>query len=515
MDKIVKGKSAKRNYVYNLLYQVFLFIVPLATTPYISRVIKASGIGQYSFSYSITSYFVLLASLGFGYYAQREIARHSDDKHAQSVIFFEIMICKLLSTALSIGINLILIYTNVYNEYTLLMKLLLINIASTFFDVTFFFQGKEEFGLIAIVNVLSKSLGIICIFLFVKNENDLWLYAFFQSFVLIFSGLALWAFLPKRIERVKFNELHFTRHIVPTLCLFIPTIATSIYTMLDKTLIGIMVEGETPVTNVTEDGTIITIIKKTSDIENGYYEQSEKVVKMAMAIITSLGTVMIPRNSKEVAQGHEDKLIENIYKALRFTLLLGVPLTLGLIATANNFSPWFFGEGFEKVPTLIMIFSPIVLIIGLSNVLGLQYLIPKKKDGKFTLAITTGAAVNLCLNLILIRFYNSYGAAIASVIAEASVTTIMFIFVRKEISFLTMLKQCWKYIVSGLLMFGIVYSTQYFLKLEAKPLFTIILILEGACSYFLLLLILRDSAFIDGCKKIIGKLTSRFKKKEK
>ncbi len=515
MGKVLKGKSAKKNYIYNLLYQVFLFIVPLATTPYISRVIGPSGIGQYSFSYSITSYFVLFASLGFGYYAQREIARHSQDRHAQSVIFFEIMICKLISTLLSMGINLILIYTNVYNEYTLLMKLLLINIASTFFDITFFFQGREEFGLIAIINVLSKTIGIACIFIFVKNEDDLWLYTFFQSFVLIFSSLLLWAFLIKRIERVKLSELHFTRHIVPTLCLFIPTIATSVYTMLDKTLIGLMIEGNTTIAETAPDGTITTIIKKTSDIENGYYEQSEKVVKMAMAIITSLGTVMIPRNSKEVAQGHEEKLIENIYKALRFTFLLGMPLTLGLIATANSFSPWFFGTGFEKVPYLIMIFSPIVLIIGLSNVLGLQYLIPKKNDGKFTIAITSGAIINLCLNLILIRFYKSYGAAIASVIAEASVTAIMFIFVRKEISFLKMLKQCYKYIISGLIMFGVVFLTQYFLKLDANPLFTMILVLEGACTYFLLLFILRDSAFIDGSKKIIGKLIPHIKKKDK
>lgn len=502
-----KQKSAGKNYIYNLIYQVFLLIVPLITTPYISRVIGASGVGQYSFAYSITSYLVLLAALGFGYYAQREIARQSSSKYEQSRIFWEIMICKLISTSLALGIDLALIFTGVYQEYTLLMKLLLINVAATFFDVAFFLQGKEEFGIIALVSTLIKLAGVICIFVFVKTENDLWVYTLLQSCILVFSNLVLWFFLPRRLEKIRFSDIKFGRHLIPTLRLFIPTIAASIYTMLDRTLIGVIVTGE--VVSTDENG--VEIIKKVSDIENGYYEQSEKIVKMAMTIITSLGTVMIPRNSKEVAEGHEEKFVDNVYKALRFTFLLGVPISLGLLAIAQNFCPWFFGDGYEKVPMLMMIFSPIVLIIGLSNVLGLQYLIPKKNDGRFTIAITCGAAINLCLNLILIYYYQSYGAAIASVIAETIVTAIMFIFARKEISFIKTIKDCWKYLAAGAIMFGAVFLTQYFLN--ARPLFTFLLIFEGMAVYFLLLLVFKDSAFLFVCQKIKEKVLLHLKKK--
>lgn len=505
---VQKQKSAKKNYFYNLVYQFLLLIAPLITTPYISRVIGVSGVGQYSFTYSITSYFVLLASLGFGFYAQREIARHDSSKKNQSILFWEIMICKFLSMGLALCIDLALIFAGVYQEYTLLMKLLLINIVSTFFDVSFFFQGREEFGLLALVNSIAKILGVVCIFVFVKSENDLWLYAIFQSAIMALPYFVLFFFLPKRLEKVSLSELHFTRHLVPTLRLFVPTIAASIYTMLDRTLIGLMVTGEKTI--IGEDG--VEIVKKISDLENGYYEQAEKIVKMAMTVITSLGTVMIPRNSKEIASGHVDKFIENIYKSLRFAFFLGVPIFLGLLAVANNFCPWFFGEGYEKVPALMMIFSPIVLIIGLSNVLGLQCLIPEKQDGKFTIAITCGAIINLCLNLIFIPFYQSFGAAIASVIAESIVTATMFVFVRKQISFVKAIKTSWKYFVAGSVMFIAVFTTQHFLT--PSLLYTCLLVLEGVAIYALMLLLLKDSAFLSIGKNILSRLKRKKQNKE-
>ena len=179
----------------------------------------------------------------------------------------------------------------------------------------------------------------------------------------------------------------------------------------------------------------------------------------------------------------------------------------GVGAVAQNFSPWFFGDGYEKVPILMMIFSPIILVIGFSNVLGIQYLLPLKKDKKYTIAITSGAAINLFLNLILIRLLWSYGAAIATIVAELTVTVIMFIFARKDISFFNTLKATWKNILSGLIMFAAVFTTQYFLK--SSILNTLLLVFEGAAIYFGLLLLLRDNLLLLMIKKIFAK----FKKK--
>lgn len=481
----------RKNYIYNLVYQIFLLITPLIVTPYVSRVLGSAGVGQHSFTYSLVTYFVLLGSLGFNVYAQREIARYQGDKEKQSLIFWEIFLARLISVGVSLAIYLGIAFSGVYGDtYSKLMFILTINVVATAFDITYLFQGNEQFGIIALRNIIIKCIGIAAILIFVKNESHVWLYTLCQSVILIVSNLSLWTRLPKVLTHVSTKELNIKRHFVPTLRLFIPTIAVSVYTMLDKTLIGVLIPGTT---------TINGIEYNISDIENGYYEQSEKLVKMAMTIVTSLGTVMIPRNSQAIAAGNTEEFNKNINGALKFVFFIGVPIMFGLAAVAKNLSPWFFGSGYEKVPNLIMMFSPLILIIGLSNVLGLQYLIPMKKDRKYTIAITSGAALNLLLNLLLIRNLMSYGACIATLCAEIVVTTIMFIFAKNDISFFKTILNSWKYIVSGGVMFGIVYLTQHYLSASAP--FTLLLVLEGIVIYFSLLLCLKDDIILSFLKK--------------
>ena len=130
------------------------------------------GIGQYSYTYSLITYFTIFGALGFGYYAQREIAKYQNDKYMQSKVFWEVNICRLLSVGIALAVNLILCFTKVYGDYELLMLLFSINIIATAFDIAFFFQGNEDFGKIVIRNVIIKILSIIAIFLFVKDTND-------------------------------------------------------------------------------------------------------------------------------------------------------------------------------------------------------------------------------------------------------------------------------------------------------------------------------------------------------
>lgn len=501
--KFIKKKSVKRNYVYNLIYQIFLIIVPLVLTPYVSRVLGASGIGKYSFAYSIASYFILFGSFGFGYYAQREIARNQGDKHSQTIIFWEIIIARMLSVFISIIVYLTIYFMKLYGDYSSLMLILLINVAATAFDISYIFQGNEEFGVLAMRNIFIKIIGITLIMIFVKSKDDLPLYTFLNSIILVGSNLSLWPNLNKMLVHVDFNEIHFKRHLKPALRLFLPTIATSIYTMLDKTLIGIIVPDSIAI--VSNDGT--TIFENAANLENGYYESAEKIVKMSMMIVTSLGTVMIPRNSQEIASGKINKFIDNIYKALKFVFFLGIPIMFGILAVSINFCPWFFGAGYEKVPYLMMIFSPLVVIIGISNVLGVQCLIPQRKDKQFAIAIIAGAIINLVLNLFLIKFFWSYGAAISSVVAELIITIIMVILLRKQISFFNVVKENWKYILSGIIMFSIVFLTQLFL--ESSVLNTLLLIVEGIIVYFLFLILLKDRFIFELYRNIMIKMRTK------
>ena len=505
-----KKHSIAKNYFYNVIYQVFILIVPLITTPYISRVLSANGVGQYSFSNSLCSYFILVAALGFGYYAQREIANNQNNKKEQSIIFWEIIVVRFFSVSIALMINIILFFCGAYGNYSILMLWWSLAIIAVEFDISFLFQGNEEFKKIVGRNIFIKTISVLLIFLLVKNTNDVWIYVVCTSASTLFGNLSLWLFLPKYLRKVSIHELRPQKHILPTLKLFIPTIATSIYTVLDKTLIGFLVEGTYEVSEtIVENGVekTIVLIQKYSDLENGYYEQSEKIIKMCMAIITSLGTVMIPRNSKLYSENNEIMLKKNFYFSTNYVWFLGIPIMLGLIACAPNIIPWFLGDGFGKCIGLMQLFAPLVLLIGFSNVFGLQYLVPTKRDGKFTIGILAGTVSNLILNLILIKFFWSYGAVIASLIAEFLVTLVMYFMIRKEISIKQILTQSIKPIIAGCIMFLIVYFTQKYLI--PKWYYSVLLVIEGIIVYTLFMYILRDQFLM----KLIHDISLKFKNK--
>lgn len=507
MSDIVKPKqkSIKKNFIYNLIYQVFLIIVPVIVTPYVSRVLQADGVGQYSYSLSIVSYFSLLAALGFTYYAQRAIANCRDDKEKQSKIFWEIVIIRFISTLLSLSIFVSLVFlVPAFNDYKILLLILSGNILAVGIDVTFIFQGNEDFKQISIRNFFAKIIVVSCVFIFVRNKNDLWLYTLIQALSPLFSAVLMLPFLKKYLVKVPLNSLKPIKHLVPCLRLFIPTIAVSVYTMLDKTMIGAMIPGET---TIIENGQ--EVIKKISDLESGYYNQAEKIIKIFVTIVTSLGTVMIPRNSYFFANNQVDKAKNNIFKGIKFAYFLAMPLMLGVICVANNFSPWFFGEGYEKVPLLMMVFSPLVVAIGLNNVFGIQYLIPSGQDTKYTISVTCGAVFNLGLNAILIPFMSSVGAAIASVSAEFLILIIQMIMLRKVFNPLKVLISGWKYVLAALIMF----VPCFFMGRALPPsiINTLLIVLVGIATYVLSLIIMHDEFLISIFYKVKEKFLKNVK----
>ncbi len=485
----MKKKSITKNYFYNMIYQLFLIIVPIAVTPYVARVLGDDASGRYSFATSILTYFTLFAALGFGYYAQREIAKHQDNQEMQAKIFWEIIIARFIPVIITTVVYIGILLSGVYGDkYTVLIAILIIQVVAIAFDIAFLFQGNEDFAKIVIRNVIIKSLSIASIFIFIKEPNDLWKYVLIQSLTVILSNISLWLGLSKKIFNVDLKKLRPLKHLLPTLILFLPTIATSIYTSLDKTLIG-----------------VITGI----DSENGNYEYAEKLVKMLLTIVTSLGVVVIPRNSKYFADGNIEAVKENIYKSIQFVLCLGIPLMLGTICIADNLIPWYLGDGYNKAANLMKILSPIILIIGLSNVFGLQFLIPSGQDKKFTISIITGAVINFGLNWLLITYWKSYGAAVATVVAEFFVTLFMIVFARKDIKFYKAMLSSWKYVVSGLIMFLPCYFVGNILNPSIFN--TLIIVVIGVVVYGMCLVILRDK-FVFG---IISKVKLKFHKKDK
>lgn len=465
-------KSIAKNYIYNLIYQIMIMIIPLITTPYLSRVLGAENIGIYGYSISIVTYFILFGSLGLSLYGQREIAYVQNDKKRRSLLFIEIFIIKSITMIISLMLFYFLFCLN--GEYSYFFKILIFEIIANIIDISWFFQGLEEFKKIIIRSVIIRLISVICIFVFVKSSNDLDIYFYIYTLSSLFGNFSLFLYLPEYLVPIKLKDLCVGRHFLPALNLFIPQIAIQIYTVLDKTMLGVMLDGKAEV---------------------GYYEQAIKLVKLLMTLATSLGTVMMPRIAYIYANGNIDELKKYIKKSFSVILLLAFPLMFGIISISKNFVPLFYGAGYDKVILLIIILSPLIIIIGISNIIGNQYLLPTKQQKKYTFSVLVGAVVNFLLNIILINKLMSFGAAISTIIAESCVTITQFLLVKEFIRFGDIIKLSYKYFICSLIM---LFSSLVIAFVFPSCLYTLIAqIFVSIFIYFLCLIIMKDSIVMD------------------
>lgn len=479
----MKKKSIKKNYIYNLTYQILLLLTPLITTPYLSRVLEADGVGTVSFAESIVSYFTLFATLGITTFGQREISYVQDNKAKRTQVFWETKLLQVITSTCVLAVYVVFAFLQGNRALYLILSF---NILAVLVDVVWLLQGMEEFGRIVFRNIVFKILSIAYIFVAVKTKEDVIKYVFGIAFFLFLSNASLWPYVSKYVGKPNWNEVKPFRNISVVISLFIPTIAVQIYTVLDKTMIGLITQ---------------------SSFENGYYEQAIKISKIVMTVVTSLGTVMIPRIGYHFGRGETEKVNSFMYRGYRFVWFLGIPLCFGLLGTASNFVPWFFGDGYEKVVSLLGILAFLILAIGINNVTGMQYLIPTKRQNLFTMTVLIGAGVNFVLNMVLIHFFQSIGAAIASVAAETTIALVQLWLVRKEFSVKKVFLSCWHYLVAGgAMLVGLKILGR---QLSPSVLHTVLMVVSGAVAYLLMLAIFRDSFFIDNVKNVMNKILRR------
>ncbi len=430
----MRNNSTKKNFIYNLIYQILILIIPLITAPYLSRVVGVSGVGTYSYTYSIVYYFMLLTLLGINNYGNRTIAKVRDNKEKRSKEFWSMYILQLVmgTIMLIIYLGYVLIFDVKYKQIALIQSLF---IFSSILDINWFFFGLEEFKTTITRNTFVKIATVILIFLIVKNKDDLWKYTLIMSSMTVLSQVILWYALKNKVGFVKIQKKDIIKHIKPNLILFIPVIAISLYKMLDKVMLGSM-------TNV---------------IEVGYFENAEKIANIPMTIISALGTVMLPRMSNIIAKGEEDKVNNYITKSINFVMFLSMAMCFGLVAISSEFAPYYFGTEFKKTGILIALLSFTFPFLSFANVIRTQYLIPREKDRDYIISVSLGAIVNILLNIFLIPMYKSIGACIGTIAAEATVMIYQTISVRKELNVLQYVKKSFPFVVKSILMFIIIY----------------------------------------------------------
>lgn len=465
-----------KNYLYNIFYQIFILIVPLITTPYLARVLGPKGVGINSYTNSIIQYFILFGSIGINLYGNRQIAFIRDDKRRLTQTFYEIFFMRLIAMAIAyIAFLFFFIFINKYKVYYLAQSISLIAAA---FDISWFFMGVENFAVTVFRNLLVKIITLISIFMFVKSYGDLNIYILILSLSLLIGNLTLFPSLKRYIGKPNLSSLNILNHMWPSLLLFIPQIATQIYLVLNKTMLGLMISVQAA----------------------GYFDQSDKMVKMVLAIVTATGTVMLPHVANAFAKGEHDKTKKFLYNSFSFVTALSIPMTFGLSAIASKFVPLFFTNKFNSVVPIMMIESIVILLIAWSNVIGTQYLLPTKQTEAYTKSVVIGAVVNLITNVPLILLYGAIGSAISTVLSEISVTLYQIIIIRGQVSYQNLFNEVWKYLISGIIMFFAVIAFDKILP--SNWFYLLIEVILGICLYLLLLVILK-ARIIDKAKLLL------------
>lgn len=464
----ISKPSVKKNFIYSSLYQVFNVLTPFVVAPYVARVIGAEGIGIQSYTASIQSYFLLFASLGTMTYGAREISMNRDDEYVRSKLFWEIELMTVGTSLLAVAAWLIfIVFAKTYRLYYIVLT---IGIFAAMFDITWFFNGIEAFKLTVIRNVIFKIIGIICLFVFIKSRKDLLLYVLITSITTLASSLSMWPYMSRYLVKVDFKDLRFRKHIRETMVYFIPTIATSVYTVLDRTLIGL----------ITHDMA-----------ENGYYQQAEKIIGIAKSIVfTAINSVVGVRIAYLYSENKYEEIQRRIENSFNYIFFMGFGCAFGIAGIAKRFVPLYLGPGYDRVIPLLYVFCPIVVVIGISNCLGNQYYTPCGKRALSAKFIISGAVLNFLLNIVFIPRAGAIGAAIASLLAEVLIT-VLYIRFSGTFGNVKMLYSCGiRKLIAGMIMFIPVF---YLNNLKINSLVTIcIQVVSGVLIYLFVLLILKD-----------------------
>lgn len=403
-------ESIKKNIAYQTLYQILLIIIPLVTSPYISRVLGANNLGIYSYTQSIAQYFVLFSLLGINNYGNRAIAKSKSNKDQLDKTYSSILALHIIISC--IFIVLYVIYVTIFiNNHKIYFYIQLIYVVSALFDINWLFFGLEKFKITVTRNAIIKFITVSCIFIFIKNEADLIKYFLILTIGSFISQTVVWIFVKEYVSFIKptFKEIFF--HLKPLFILFIPVIAVSIYRVMDKIMLGSMV----------------------NTMQVGFYELSEKAIAVPLSVITAFGTVMLPRITSLNKIGREEQSIKYIRLSIKYVMLLSLPLSFGISAVSKKFSIIFWGENFFECSRIIMILSLTIPFIALANIIRTQYLLPKNNDKDYIISIILGAIINLVCNIIFIPKYAALGAAMGTLMAEITVCVVQIIFVWNKI----------------------------------------------------------------------------------
>ena len=408
-------KSLKLNFIMNAILTMSSFLFPLITFPYVSRVLLPEGTGRVSFANSVVTYFVMISLLGIPTYGIRACAVVRDNKEKLKMTVFELFTINTVMSVFAYVVFFIALASVPKMRHD--WKLFLITSSLIFFNtigVDWLYKALEQYTYITIRSIIFKFIALIAMFVLVHNAGDYVIYGGISIFAASASNVFNFIRLRKIVGREKVSNLDLKKHFKPIFTFFIISCATTIYTNLDNVMLGFIKDN----------------------VEVGYYNAATKIKNILVSIVTSLGTVLMPRASYYIEMEKWDEFYKLSKKAIKFVFLAATPMMLYFMIFAREGVLFLSGSAFEGAIVPMIIVMPTLLFIGLTNIMGIQMLVPMKKENAVMISTFAGALVDLILNAIFIPRYGSIGAAIGTLVAEFVVFIVQIIYLKDNVKYL-------------------------------------------------------------------------------
>lgn len=451
----------RRNFIYQIIYQLTVMIMPILTVPIVTNIFGAGGIGVWNYIYSIVTYFVVFSSLGLANYGTREISVVSHDKKKRSQKFWELEIFNLLFVLITAVVYFLCTYF--FFPYKLYFYIMALAVLSSIFDVSWFFLGISDFYRIALYNVIIKLLTFFSIVIFVKSKEDFNMYVMIQALSIFASQFIFFVLLRKKIYFCLPKLAAISQHFYPASIFFISKVSSSLFLNINKTLLGVF-------------ATMSAV---------GIYSNSLILVQMSTGILNAINAVMLPRMSKlMINRSNKKKILLELDKSIHFQLFLSIAMAFGISLINKNMINWLFNEQFNQMLVIVPIMAASIVLQTFYNCIAIQYLIPKNEMKSYNLSIVIGLIVTVILSSILIPIIGIYGAVLSYIIGQFSIAIYRYVnFIKQEqFSFRwRMLIWC---LLSGVVMY--IVTDRMTIYMPQNIVTTFIQVGIGVCIYLLL-----------------------------
>ena len=475
--------SIKVNFIMNTVLTMSSFVFPLITFPYITRVLLPEGTGKVAFAIALIQYFTMFAQLGIPTYGVRACAKVRDDREELTRVTHELLIITLTMSVVSyIALAASLIYIPRLHDERTLYIIVSASIFLTAIGMEWLYKALEKYTYIAIRSIVFKIAALIAMFMLVHTKDDYIVYGGIAIFAASASNVVNFINARKYIFWHSVGSYCFKRHFGAIAIFFAMSCATIIYTYVDELMLGFM----------------------TASIDVGYYDAAVKIKKVLVSVVTSLGVVILPRASYYVEHNRMDDFWDINKKALNFVFIISVPIMTYFVIFAKEGILLLAGEAYKGAVIPMMIIMPTLLFIGLTNIMGIQILVPLDREKIVLYSVIVGALVDIIVNMILIPKYGAAGAATGTVVAEFVVLIVQFIALKENVKN-TFIDFPYIKVIAGILFGG---SLSCLIKRIDMNVF-FVLILSGVIFfgiYVTVLLVTKEKLTCELLNEIYGKI---------